>query len=100
MPAADLASIFEKFNQVGDTMKNKWDGTGLVLSICRNLVQRHGGRIWAEQPSEGPGLRVVFEVPIDASELDSQPSTESETGLSRGPVTWAPRVAKTIDRRP
>jgi PAS domain S-box-containing protein len=50
----DLERIFEKFKQAGDTLTEKPKGTGLGLPICRQIVERHGGRIWAEsRPGEG-----------------------------------------------
>ncbi|MFO0984418.1 MAG: ATP-binding protein [Planctomycetota bacterium] len=83
---ADLTRIFEKFNQVGDTLKNKPPGTGLGLSICRSLVQRHGGRIWAEIPDDGPGLRVAFEVPLPAPEPVAPAIASEVSGGAAVPV--------------
>jgi Na+/proline symporter/nitrogen-specific signal transduction histidine kinase len=46
--------IFEKFQQVGDTLTAKPEGTGLGLTISRNIVERLGGRIWVEsEPDQG-----------------------------------------------
>ena len=44
----DLASVFEKFKQVGDTLTEKPQGSGLGLPICKEIVEHHGGRIWVE----------------------------------------------------
>ncbi|WP_027186314.1 ATP-binding protein [Desulfovibrio inopinatus] len=59
----DLDSIFEKFKQAGDTLKEKPKGTGLGLTICRQIVERHGGRIWAESV-EGQGSVFSFTIPV------------------------------------
>jgi signal transduction histidine kinase len=37
-------------------------GAGLGLALCRRIVERHGGMIWAERGADG-GLVVRFELP-------------------------------------
>ena len=59
---ADLEEIFEKFVQSSRT-KTGAGGTGLGLAISREIVQAHGGRIWAEnRPEEGAVF--FFEIPL------------------------------------
>ncbi|MFP5259635.1 MAG: ATP-binding protein, partial [Acidobacteriota bacterium] len=60
--AGDLERIFEKFKQAGDTLTEKPKGTGLGLPICRQIVERHGGRIWAES-KPGEGSAFIFILP-------------------------------------
>ncbi|KHK01893.1 ATP-binding protein [Desulfovibrio sp. TomC] len=62
LAAADLEPIFEKFKQAGDTLTEKPKGTGLGLPICRQIVERHGGRIWAESVP-GQGSTFLFTLP-------------------------------------
>jgi len=62
IPENELENIFDKFIQSG---KNKASagGTGLGLSICREIIDAHKGRIWAENnPDKGASLS--FEIPL------------------------------------
>jgi len=56
----NLEKIFDVFYQVDDHMTRRYGGLGLGLSIARELVNLHGGRIWAE--SEGLGEGATFRV--------------------------------------
>ena len=55
LPRDDQERIFEKFQQVGDTLTDKPRGTGLGLAICRDIVEYHQGtpRRRARQPGDG-----------------------------------------------
>lgn len=59
----DLEKVFEKFKQVGDTLTDKPKGTGLGLSICKQIVEQHGGSIWAES-EPGRGSNFSFSIPL------------------------------------
>src|SRR5438105_101503 len=57
----DQERIFEKFQQVGDTLTDKPRGTGLGLPICKDIVEHHQGRMWVEST---PGLGSLFTVAL------------------------------------
>ena len=61
--AADQVRLFEKFTQVGDPLTEKPQGTGLGLAISKEIVARHGGRIWVKSV-EGKGSTFSFSLPI------------------------------------
>jgi signal transduction histidine kinase len=60
---ADQPRVFERFQQVGNTLTDKPQGTGLGLAICRQIVERFGGRIWVESAA-GKGAAFSFLIPI------------------------------------
>ena len=61
--ADDQRVIFEKFRQVGDTLTQKPQGTGLGLPICRQIVHHFGGRLWVDSVP-GQGATFSFVLPL------------------------------------
>ncbi len=62
-PLSDYASVFEKFRQIESSREGKPKGVGLGLPICTQVVEHHGGRIWAES---APGVGSAFHLAIPA----------------------------------
>jgi signal transduction histidine kinase len=58
----ELERIFDRFYQVEDPMTRRHGGMGLGLTIVRELVNLHGGRVWAESVP-GQGSRFVVALP-------------------------------------
>jgi signal transduction histidine kinase len=64
-PQERLSQLFEKFVHFGSQADGS-RGTGLGLFITREIVQKHGGKIWAES-HEGEWMRFVFTIPPNIS---------------------------------
>lgn len=62
IPAEHLERIFLPFHQVDSSDSRARGGTGLGLAICQQIVQQHGGRIWAESVV-GTGTTFIVELP-------------------------------------
>ena len=62
IPANELEQIFDKFYQSKGN-RSQSGGTGLGLAICREIVELHGGRIWAESDSV-KGSSIHVELPL------------------------------------
>ena len=60
MPPEHRERIFGLFQRLHD--RGDYPGTGLGLAICRKIVERHGGRMWAEGCDDG-GTRFLFTLP-------------------------------------
>ena len=58
----DQQCIFDEFQQVGETLTGKPEGTGLGLTLTRKLVELHGGKISVES-SPGEGSIFTFTLP-------------------------------------
>jgi two-component system sensor histidine kinase KdpD len=70
IPPGEERRIFEKFYQLHPDREG---GVGLGLTICRGIIEAHGGRIWVESRA-GSGSRFRFTLPIE----EKQPTVEPE----------------------
>lgn len=92
IPQGEESVIFNKFTQASHTDARS-GGTGLGLAICREIIEAHDGRIWAENRAEG-GARVTFELPIagPAEARDPNAATIESGAAATDPVTDASDV--------
>ncbi len=68
IPAGELDDVFDKFYQSSGN-RYQAGGTGLGLAICREIIDLHHGRIWAEN-NAGQGASILFEIPLQQPQSD------------------------------
>jgi signal transduction histidine kinase len=78
IPDADLAYLFDPFFRVDRSRSRKTGGYGLGLSICKRIVEAHGGRIQAtNNPGRGACFTLTFPArPAPDQSLPSRPHPE------------------------
>ncbi len=77
VPSEHLERIFDKFYRI--TAADRVTGTGLGLSICKGIIEAHGGRIWAENVSDGLAFNFTLPLTWDGApppQLPIEPETE------------------------
>jgi histidine kinase len=64
IPPEHLPHVFTRFYRVDKSRSRAGGGSGIGLTICKHLVEAHGGRIWAESEGAGKGSTFTFSLPI------------------------------------
>ena len=98
IPAEKIEKIFESFNQVDGSNARKYGGTGLGISISKQLIELMGGEISVESPSgiytdpKYPGARFSFTIKFFSNE--KQPEEFQHGENSRGNQVKALIISK------
>ncbi|KAF0144299.1 MAG: two-component hybrid sensor and regulator [Nitrospirae bacterium] len=58
----DMEKLFQPFQQLESVLTKQYEGTGLGLKLCKDFVELHRGKIWAESEL-GKGSRFIFVIP-------------------------------------
>ncbi len=82
VPPDRLRRLFVKHVDPSGDGEAGLGGYGLGLTICKGLVEAHGGRIWAESDGAGRGMKVTFTVPVAESAEGGAPAA---VAASRSP---------------
>ena len=67
IPAEFLPYVFDRFRQADATIRRKHSGLGIGLAIVKQLVDLHGGTVWAQSEGDGQGTRFVVSLPLAVS---------------------------------
>ncbi|HEX5363171.1 MAG TPA: PAS domain S-box protein [Gallionella sp.] len=58
--------LFQFFSRL--QLRERFDGTGMGLALCKRIVEHHDGRIWVESEGEGRGSTFIFELELPEHE--------------------------------
>jgi signal transduction histidine kinase len=64
---AFLPHVFDRFRQADSSMTRVYGGVGLGLTLVRDLVELHGGRVTAESRGDGAGATFTVRLPLRLS---------------------------------
>ncbi len=76
VPADKIEKIFNFFEQADSSITRKYGGTGIGLSITKQLIELHGGKIHAES-TEGKGSKFIFTMPLFTGQYDESASLKA-----------------------
>jgi PAS domain S-box-containing protein len=71
--------LFQFFSRLHS--RERFEGTGMGLALCRRIVEHHQGRIWAESDGENKGSRFIFELGLSTQDEESPDSDISATNI-------------------
>ncbi|QIR35340.1 response regulator [Tolypothrix sp. PCC 7910] len=72
-----LPYVFEYFRQEDGSTTRQFGGLGLGLAIARQIVEMHGGTIWADSSGEGEGTSFSIQLPLLSEEDNCEPVEKS-----------------------
>ena len=82
---AGLAKLFQPFTQVDASISRKYGGTGLGLTICKQIVEKLGGELGVRS-EPGQGSLFWMEVPAEAAEMETDAVLSTATVDPQAPL--------------
>ena len=100
VPPEQLPYLFRKHSGRGaNGQQGSLRGAGLGLSICKGIVEAHGGRIWAESGGVGQGARFSLTLPVAEETTATVASSREQMGVSGDADKRVPILAVDDDPR-
>jgi PAS domain S-box-containing protein len=81
-----LPHVFEYFRQADSTTTRKFGGLGLGLAIVRQLVEAHGGIVWAESEGENRGAIFTVRLPLNPQAAVSKSELPTDNVVTEAPL--------------
>jgi signal transduction histidine kinase len=80
IPPEQLQKVFDRFAQVDGSATRKHEGTGIGLSLVKELVGLHGGRVWATSEGLGHGTQFHVMLPLGEADEDREAVVQADDG--------------------
>ncbi len=78
--------------------KDSYEGTGIGLSLCKRIVEHHGGQIWVAPVTDGAGTSIRFTLPaVPQDGPADQPADGAVPSLPTTSLTTSPTTSPTMD---
>ncbi|MBN2422430.1 PAS domain S-box protein [Candidatus Woesearchaeota archaeon] len=93
-----IDKIFEEFYKADSSRHHK--GSGLGLSICRRIIEKHEGKIWAESPGIGKGTSIIFTLKLSksVSEKDKKPAKQDHKDVDKEYIEKLERIKNKLTK--
>jgi signal transduction histidine kinase len=88
-----LDHVFDEFYKA-DESRHDFDSSGLGMPICKRIVEKHGGKIWAESEGIGMGTTFYFTLPT----VPSQTQFEGNTPSGDSEDDYRESISEKVDR--
>jgi signal transduction histidine kinase len=80
IPPDQLERVFDRFAQVDGSATRRHEGTGIGLSLVRELSALHGGRAWATSEGLGHGSQFHVFLPVGTEDADAEEVLRTDDG--------------------
>jgi two-component system phosphate regulon sensor histidine kinase PhoR len=97
IPPDALQKLFTKFFRVSGYLEAGSKGNGLGLYICKAIIDRHGGRIWADS-EVGKGSTFTFTLPVGLPIELSHPEKGTNSSAQGGDLAFQPNSAIVLNK--